>query len=464
MALIRSISGLRGTLGDGLTPITVSHYTAAFSEYLGSGPVVVGRDGRPSGEWIEEIVVGTLRARGIPVWTLGIVPTPTVQFVTQHSNAAGGISISASHNPAEWNGLKFLGSDGTFLDSDACREFFTVADRGPVKPSSDTPVAPRHQITGGVERHLESVLTLPFINLEGLRQRAFTVVVDAVNAAGSWVVPALLEACGCRVVRLFCDGTGIFPHLPEPLPQNLTALSEAVVANGADLGIAVDPDADRLVLVDEKGNPIGEEYTIAAVVDFVLGWERQRDPISNLSAVINLSTTRAVEDVAARYGAAVFRTPVGEINVAKKMREIGAIIGGEGSGGVILPASHYGRDALVGIAIVLSHLLQRGGTLSQLRESLPSYEIVKKRAERPANVKAVDVLKRVLRNHANGAAWNGQDGLRLEFQQSWVHLRGSNTEPIIRVIAEAATAKEAEQLASKYLRHTEKIAAEMAAK
>ncbi len=462
MALIRSISGLRGTIGDGLLPDSIVRYVSAFAEYCGGGTIVVGRDGRPSGEWIEEIVTATLRARGVDVWLLGTVPTPTVQLIVEKTDAVGGIAVSASHNPAEWNGLKFLNRDGIFLDKSECLDFFKIVDKGKREYASWDGAGTRTNIAGAGARHIESILALPFLDLEGLKKRRFKVVVDAVNASGSEIVPALLEACGCEVVRLHCDNSGIFPHPPEPLPENLDGLCAAVVAESADLGIAVDPDADRLVLIDEKGQPFGEEYTITQAVEFILSWVRERDKLSNLSVVVNLSTTRAVEDVAARHGATVVRTPVGEINVARRMKEIGAVIGGEGSGGVILAASHYGRDSLVGIVITLQHLLKHGGTLSELRAALPVYEIVKKKATLPPKVKALDVLRKILKDHSAGSKFNGEDGLKLDFKDSWVHMRSSNTEPIIRVIAEAATADEARDLAARYLRITEKLAAKAA--
>jgi len=463
MALIRSISGLRGTLGDGLTPVSVTRYVEAFAQHVGGGPIVVGRDGRPSGEWIEAIVAGTLQACGVDVWLLGVVPTPTVQLITEKTGAAGGISISASHNPSEWNGLKFLNSDGIFLDREECVAFFAIADKGVREFAPWDAAGHRQFIPGAAERHIEAALSLPFVTLDALRERRFKVVVDAVNASGSEIVPVMLEACGCEVVRLHCDGTGLFPHAPEPLPENLGDLCQAVAEHKADFGVAVDPDADRLVLIDERGEPFGEEYTITQAVEFVLAWERERDILSNLRVVVNLSTTRAVEDVAERYGATVVRTPVGEINVARKMKEIGALIGGEGSGGVILAASHYGRDSLVGLAITLQHLLKRGGTLSELRASLPSYEIVKKKATLPPKVKALPILKKILKDHSEGSTFNGEDGLKLDFEGSWVHMRASNTEPIIRVIAEARTTDEADDLARRYLKITERLASKAAA-
>ncbi|MBC8144422.1 MAG: phosphoglucosamine mutase [bacterium] len=451
MPLIRSISGLRGTIGDSLTPDVVIRYAAAFAEYCGGGTVVIGRDGRPSGSWIEELVIGALRSCGVTAEVLGLAPTPTVQLAVEKSSATGGISITASHNPSEWNGLKFLNAEGIFLGPDECARFFSSVDAG------RAPLA-GWKASGGIRiatdiyaRHIDASLALPFVNARGLNERGFKVVVDAVNASGSHIVPQLLERCGCEVVKLFCDGSGLFPHTPEPLPENLGQLAAAVKEHGADLGIAVDPDADRLVLIDERGEPFGEEYTITQAAEFILGWSRRNDPSAELSVVVNLSTTRAVDDVAERHGARVVRTPVGEINVALEMKRIGAVIGGEGSGGVILSSLHYGRDSLAGIVITLAHLLQFGGTMSALRASLPSYEIVKRKATLGDGVEAAAVLARIQRDGAGGARVSTADGLRLDFDRSWVHMRASNTEPIVRVIAEAPSREEAEELADRYL-------------
>jgi phosphomannomutase len=451
MSLIRSISGLRGIVGDGLTPEVVVRYVASFAEYLGGGPIVVGRDGRPSGGWIEEVVVGTLRARGIDAHVLGMAPTPTVQMATEKSDAWGGISITASHNPSEWNGLKFLNAAGIFLDPEECAAFFAVVDGAADRYAPWDRLGARIEMEGAVRAHVDSTLALPFVDVERLRARRFRVVVDAVNASGSVAIPMLLEECGCEVIRLYCDESGLFPHTPEPVPENLVQLAEAVPMHGADLGVAVDPDADRLVLIDEMGKPIGEEYTITQAADFILGWERRMDAARELRAVVNLSTTRAVEDVAARYNAAVLRTPVGEINVARRMKETGAVIGGEGSGGVILPALHYGRDSLAGVVITLQNLLESGGTMSALREALPSYEIVKKKAPLAGGTDVAALLKSVAHRMDGEARATTDDGLKLDFERSWVHLRSSNTEPIIRVIAEAPTRADAEGLAERFV-------------
>jgi len=455
MPFIRSISGLRGTIGDGLTPDVVARYVAAFIAFCGPGPIIIGRDGRGSGGWIEDVTVGVVRACGSQARVIGVAPTPTVQLATETSDAVGGISITASHNPSQWNGLKFLNHEGIFLSPDECSELFAIADRGPDGYASWENPGDCHNAEGDLARHIEMVLALPFVDVDALRARAFKVVVDAVNASGSVIVPRLLERCGCDVIPLFCDGSGLFPHTPEPLPENLTQLADAVIANGADLGIAVDPDADRLVLIDEHGEPFGEEYTITEVADYILRWERQRDAERELLAVVNLSTTRAVEDVAARYGARVLRTPVGEINVARRMKDVGAVVGGEGSGGVILPGLHYGRDSLAGIIVTLQNLMVHGRTLSSLRADLPSYEIVKRKATLVAGTDSAAMLGAIASAHAAGGRVTTDDGLKLDFERSWVHLRASNTEPIIRVIAEAPTREEAARLADDFLARIE---------
>ncbi len=452
MSFVRSISGLRGTLGDSLTPEIIVRYVSAFAEYTGFAPIVVGHDGRPSGEWIQQIAVGTLVACGVEVRTLGMAPTPTVQMATEKSDAIGGISITASHNPIEWNGLKFLNSDGVFLGPEECEEFFQIVDRDRHSYANHLSIGKIVQATDLVAGHIAAVLELPFLNKADLKARGFRVVVDAVHASGSFMVPELLEALGCDVIRLFCDGSGQFPHTPEPLPQNLGLLCDAVREHSADVGIAVDPDADRLVLIDERGEPFGEEYTITQATDFILSWNRDQNTDSNnaQTVVVNLSTTRAVEDVAARYDGQVVRTAVGEINVVNGMKESGATIGGEGSGGVILADLHYGRDSLVGVAITLANMLKHRGTLSELRAGLPSYEIVKLKTDLPENESPSQVIERIRGKAPSHARLNTVDGLRIDFERSWVHLRASNTEPIMRIIAEAPTPKEAEELAGQY--------------
>ena len=442
-SLIRSISGIRGIVGETLFPETVLTYVAAFASRTGGGPVVLGYDGRPHGRMLTEIARVALQFAGCDVIDCGVVPTPTVQLVTEHSDARGGIAVTASHNPAQWNGLKFLGADGVFLDTAQNVALFEAVD------SRVSPVAPWdrmghvHARAGVLEEHIDRVLAAAPVDRDAIVRRRFRVAVDAVNASGSRIVPMLLERLGCEVIPVACDGSGIFPHTPEPLPQNLQSLGDAVRAQGADLGIAVDPDADRLVLFTEEGRPFGEEYSVTAAADAVFGLLAPRE---GLTAVVNLSTTRAVDDVAARYGARVLRAPVGEINVVQEMRRHDAVIGGEGSGGIIMPAVHAGRDSLVGIALVLHALAAHGGRASEYRASLPHYEI-RKFKYAMEGLDPVAVLSRAA-DAFESERIDTRDGVRIDFAGGWVHLRASNTEPIMRVIAEAPSAGEADALAS----------------
>ena len=460
MSLMVSISGIRGIVGTSLTPETVVKYAAAFAEYCNRGTVVIGRDGRISGKSIAHIVSSTLSQMGCDVIAIGVCPTPTVALGVEMRKAAGGISITASHNPMQWNGMKFLASTGLFLDAEENRVFWTLAAQKPSYPSWDE--HGNHVSDPGlIDAHIENVLSLPYIHVDKVRQRRFKVVVDCVNAAGGVIVPRLLREFGCEVVEMNCDISGVFSHTPEPIPENLTDLAARVRQEHADIGIAVDPDVDRLVLIDEKGEPIGEEYTIASVVQFVLAKEsssRQMSsggvagaqPPDTPRVVVNLSTTRAIDDICAQYGAQLLRTPVGEINVAKKMKEVGALVGGEGSGGVILPASHIGRDAPVGIGLTLQNLAEFGGSVSDLKRSLPQYSITKGKVDlgKLDPDKILDMLQD--KYSAKGKVTTA-DGLKLDFPDSWVHLRKSNTEPIIRIIAEAPEKKEADELVSSFI-------------
>ncbi|MCU0424712.1 MAG: phosphoglucosamine mutase [Candidatus Kapabacteria bacterium] len=453
MPFIRSISGVRATLGDALTPFIIAEYTAAFASYLPPGIVVVGRDGRPSGEWIEKIVCATLAASGREVLELGIVPTPTVQLFAEHQAMAGGISISASHNPVEWNGLKFLNNQGVFLNAEENEGFWKCLEERRFHFVSDQHGESMTTHQNPAAHHTESIMLLPVFsnsgNVELIRNYKFRVVVDAVNASGSHFIPYLLKAFGCEVIPLYCDGTGVFPHTPEPIPDNLGDLAKAVVEHKADFGVAVDPDADRLVLVDERGRVVFEENTIVLSTLSVLRNKQYFGENADAPVVINMSTTQAVADVAAHYGVKVIRTAVGEINVVKAMLEHNSLIGGEGSGGVILPACHAGRDSLVGTALVLLLLAQVKHerpkmTLSSVVNALPHYAMVKHKQEFTGDVAAIfeDVKK-----HFPDATIDTTDGLRLGFPNGWAHLRTSNTEPIIRVIVEATTLQEAEEIA-----------------
>ena len=444
MSLMVSISGLRGVVGPSLTPEVIVRYTAAYAEYCNRGTIILGRDGRITGKSIGHIVSSTLLAMGCDVVAIGVCPTPTVQLAVEKKKAAGGISITASHNPIEWNGLKFLAPTGLFLDADENKAFWSIVEQ---QPRSYLPWDRQGRHTpdpGFLDEHIQNVLSLPYIDIGRVRQRGLRVVVDCVNGAGGVIVPKLLREFGCDVVEMNCDVSGVFAHTPEPIPENLTDLCRRVKEEKADLGIAVDPDVDRLVLINEKGEPFGEEYTIASIVKFVLEKESSRSTKPG-SVVVNLSTTRAVDDVAAKFGYKTVRTAVGEINVAKTMKEIGAIVGGEGSGGVILPASHIGRDAPVGIGLTLQHLAEFGGTLSELKQTMPQYHITKGKIG-VGKSSPDEALNRIKGKFSSAGSINTVDGLKIDFPTSWVHLRKSNTEPIIRIIAEAPTRKEADEL------------------
>ncbi len=456
MSLMVSISGIRGVLGTSLTPEVLVKYVSAYSEYCRRGPVVIGRDGRTTGAAIASLVSGTLQQMGSDVIDLGICPTPTVALAVERLNAAGGISITASHNPMVWNGLKFFASDGLFLDAGQNRDFWDLADRSSrdYVPWDRQGQALRNEQF--IQVHLDAVLEMPVLRRETIQDRRFRVVVDCVNASGGLVVPRLLESLGCTVIPLHCDGSGVFPHTPEPLPENLTQLCSEVKAQRADLGIAVDPDTDRLVLIREDGEPFGEEYTIATCIRFILEQNRMRAGAGAEAppVVVNLSTTRSVDDICAEYHAPLVRTPVGEINVAKKMREVRAIIGGEGSGGVIYPQVHTGRDALVGIGLILQALADFGGPVSALKQSMPQYAITKGRVELGAK-NAAEILGKLAGRFGSEGRLTTDDGVKIDFDRSWVHFRASNTEPIIRIIAEAPDKAGADELVQRFTREIE---------
>lgn len=448
MSFIRSISGLRATLGDDLTPRIVADYACAAASVLPEGAIAVGRDGRPSGEWIESIVVASLQACGRAVVRLGVVPTPTVQLYAERPEMAGGIAITASHNPAPWNGLKFINERGVFMDAEENRRLWESVD------ASSAPLV--HSQRGGavvegedaLATHIAAVLALPFLHTDhpcrqAIAARRPKAVVDAVNSSGSAFAPALLRALGCEVVELYCDGSGDFPHTPEPLPENLGDLARAVAEHRADIGIAVDPDADRLVIIDEQGNPIGEESTVVIAAEVMLRYA-SLFPAYTPAAVVNLSTTMAVEHLARRHGAAAYRSPVGEINVVNEMQRTNALVGGEGSGGVIVPAVHSGRDSLVGIALAMAFLAESGTALSQAVSTLPRPSMVKTKFPFSGSIHSFVESARTL--FADGWDIDLRDGLRAASATEWVQLRSSNTEPIVRVIAEAPTRERATEL------------------
>lgn len=438
--LMVSISGIRGIVGDDLEPDVIVKYTNAFAEFVGNGKVVVGRDARITGEMVNQIVTGTLLAKGLDVIDIGICPTPTVQYTVKTLHAHGGIAISASHNPNEWNALKLLNSTGQFMSPDEHEVMENYLDKTSPYKSWDK-IGTRTLYSEGLTDHIKAVLSLPLINPEKIKSKKFRVIADCVNGAGAYCIPDLLRLFGCEVIELNCEKTGIFPRLPEPLPENLTDTMKAVKEHKANFAVVVDPDVDRLVLITDKGEPFSEENTITQAVKFVLS----KTP-GNVA--INLSTTRAVEDVASALNCKVFRAPVGEANVVKKMKEVEAIIGGEGSGGVIYPALHYGRDALVGVALTLQHLAEENCKLSELKEQLPKYFIAKKKIDLK-NISPDKVIEQMIKKYSFENI-NTEDGLRIDLKDHWVHFRKSNTEPIIRIITESKDEEYSKQLSEKY--------------
>ena len=439
--LMPGVSGIRGIIGDGLDPEVIVRYTAAYADFCGRGKIVLGSDGRITGEMVRNIVIGTLLAKGNDVIDIGICPTPTVLFNVKKLKAAGGIQISASHNPNQWNALKLLNSKGEFMTPEENVQMLALLEDSINKFVEWNKLGKLTEYTKGLDDHIESVLKMDYINVPKIRRRKFKVLLDCVNGAGAYSMPKFLQKFGCEVIQMNCEKTGIFPRLPEPIPENLTATMKAVKKHKADIGIVVDPDVDRLVLITEKGEPFGEENTITQAVKFYLSKKKG-------NAVVNLSTTRAVDDVAKEFGCKVFRSPVGEANVVKKMKEVKAVIGGEGSGGVILPKVVFGRDALTGTAIMLQHLFELGGKMSQLKKSLPQYFITKKKIEL-GKLNPDKVIEKLVKKYKSEQI-NLEDGLRIDFPDHWVHFRKSNTEPVIRCIVEARTSEESEYLADKY--------------
>ncbi|CAM3667812.1 phosphoglucosamine mutase [Mucilaginibacter galii] len=448
LTLIKSISGIRGTIGgaagNGLTPLDIVKFTAAFGAWAvkktGIRKIIIGRDARLSGAMVNNLVIGTLQGLGIDVIDLGLSTTPTVEIAVPAEQAAGGIILTASHNPKQWNALKLLNATGEFITDVDGKEVLDIAE------SSDFDFAEVDDLgmvtvnDTYLQKHIDEILALPLVDAEAIAKADFKVVVDAVNSTGGIFVPALLEALGVKTVhKLFCDPTGHFPHNPEPLPENLTELSKQVLANQADLGIAVDPDVDRLCFVCEDGKMFGEEYTLVAVADYVLQHTKG-------NTVSNLSSTRALRDVTERAGGEYHAAAVGEVNVVTKMKEVNAVIGGEGNGGVIYPDTHYGRDALAGIALFLTHLAKYGKPVSALRASYPSYFISKNKIELTAGMD-IDALLIKVEEKYMAQPHSTIDGLKIEFDKQWVHLRKSNTEPIIRIYSEAETEDAANALA-----------------
>jgi phosphomannomutase len=439
---MRSVSGVRGIVGTDLTPEVVSRYAGAFARVVADGggaAVVLARDSRTSGPAFADAARAGLRAAGLAVIDCGMVPTPTAQLAVEHHGAGGGIVITASHNPVEWNALKFVGSDGMFLDRTTIERLFAVVDAGGLRWAPWDGLGGVAEDASAVRRHIEAVLALPFVAVEAIRRRALHVVLDCVRGAGATIMPDLLATLGCRVETIDLEPDGRFPRAPEPVPANLHGLGAAVREHGADLGIAVDPDVDRLALVDGEGRAIGEDYTLAFAVRAVL--ERAAGPV-----VVNLSTSLVVDDVGKDFGITVGRAPVGEANVARAMRDAGAVVGGEGNGGVMLPALHIGRDAPLAAALVLDLVSRSGKTVAELVAAAPRYVIVK--AKTPRGPDLAPVYAGLERAFAD-ATTDRQDGLRLAWPSRWLHVRPSGTEPIVRLIAEAPTEQDARALVAR---------------
>ena len=436
--LMVSVSGIRGIIGDGIDPKTIVKYASAYADFCGNGKIVVGSDGRISGEMVKHSLIGTLLAKGNDVVDIGICPTPTVLYNVTKLGAVGGIQISASHNPNEWNALKLLNSKGEFMTPDENKQMLKSLETSENSFEAWNELGKLTNYSEGLKNHINDVFKLELIDKDLIRSKKFKVVVDCVNGAGSYVMPEFLKDLGCEVIESDCEKSGIFPRLPEPIPENLTKTMQAVKNSNADLAIVVDPDVDRLVLITDKGEPFIEENTITLAAKHVLSKTKG-------DVVVNLSTTRAIDDVAKAEDCKVFRSPVGEANVVKLMKEKNAVIGGEGSGGVIYPALHYGRDALVGTVLTLQHLAETGKKLSEIKEELPQY-FISKRKITLGNVNPDDIVKKLTDKYSTEKI-NTDDGLRIDFEDHWVHFRKSNTEPIIRCIAEAET----EDLANKYI-------------
>ena len=462
--LIASVSGIRGIFGNGLDPEALVRYAGAYAAWTrrravaaGRDPVVVvGRDARVTGEVCASIVAATLRSAGVDVVDAGLATTPTVEMAVAALGASGGVVLSASHNPPEWNALKLLDEKGEFLGPEEGREVLRFAESG------QAVVAPWNAL-GSYRRedfldyHIDRILALDYIDAEAIRRRDFSVAIDAVNSVGGVALPALLKRLGVREERmrcLHCAPTGLFAHPAEPLPEHLVELTDVVAETGADVGLAVDPDADRLALVADGGAYMGEELTQVIAAEFV--WGFRPGPFAT-----NLSSSRAIDDVAASFGHLVFRAPVGEIHVVRKMQETGAVLGGEGNGGVILPDLHYGRDALAGAALVLQHMANRGEALSAMQARLPQYALSKNKA--PIGDRDPDALLTALATRYRDADANTEDGLKIDFADAWVHLRKSNTEPIVRLYAEAPSKDRADALAARFLAEIEEITAALKA-
>ena len=453
MSLIKSISGIRGTIGgkvgDNLTPLDVVKFTSAFGSWLQNNKgkkdltLVIGRDARISGQMVSSLVSATLQGLGIHVIDLGLSTTPTVEVMVPELGADGGIILTASHNPKQWNALKLLNEKGEFINGENGAEVLVLAEREDFGYAEVDNLGKYKTREDGFAVHIAKILALPMVDAEAVKAKKFKVVLDAVNSTGGMALPPLLEQLGCEVVKLYCEPNGHFPHNPEPLKEHLTDICDLVKKEKADLGIVVDPDVDRLALIDEKGEMFGEEYTLVAVADYLL---RHKKGV----AVSNLSSSRALRDVAKTHDSEYFASAVGEVNVVTLMKEKNAVIGGEGNGGIIYPDLHYGRDSLVGAALFLTHLAKENKSVSELRATYPAYFMGKKKIELTPEINVDEVLEKIKTKYQNEEI-STIDGVKIDFAENWVHLRKSNTEPIIRIYTEAKSQKEADELGDRFI-------------
>ena len=460
MTLIKSISGIRGTIGgkpnEGLSPVDIVRFTSAYGVWLKSDAnkrlkVVIGRDARISGEMLSNLVVGTLQGLGIDVIDLGFSTTPTVEIAVPMEGAQGGIILTASHNPKQWNALKLLNEKGEFISEKDGADLLAIAEKNAFDYAEVDDLGTYKKEESYLQKHVQSILDIDLVDVEAIKSKNFTVAIDCVNSTGGIFLPALLKALGVNnIIELYCEPNGQFPHNPEPLPENLTEIAKQVVEQKADVGFVVDPDVDRLCMVCENGEMFGEEYTLVVIADYIL----KHTPGNTVS---NLSSTRALRDVTEKNGGKYFAAAVGEVNVVSKMKENNAVIGGEGNGGVIYPASHYGRDALVGIALFLSHFATAGfKTCSELRASYPNYFISKNKIELTPQINVDAILVAVAEKYKNEDV-NTIDGVKIDFADGWVHLRKSNTEPIIRIYSENKTMEAADKMAQQIINDVKSI-------
>lgn len=459
MTLMKSISGIRGTIGgkagEGFTPVDIVECTAAYAKVIRENfkkpSVVVGRDGRMTGEMVNALVVSTLMTMGINVMDVGLSTTPTVEMCVKKLGCQGGIILTASHNPKEWNALKFLNENGEFISEEQGHEILNLVNKRDFEFVQLDHIGNYEQVNNTIDFHIDEILRLDYILVEKIKEKKFNIVVDCINSTGAISVIPLLKHLGCTVVAINDSITGNFAHNPEPLPEHLTELSQHVISINADMGISIDPDVDRLAFVCEDGTMFGEEYTLVACADYILS-------IKKGNTVSNLSSTRALRDVTISKNGIYFPSKVGEVNVVKKMKEVHAVIGGEGNGGIILPDLHYGRDALVGIAIFLSLLVDKNLTLTQLKKSYPQYFMTKDKIE--LGKFPVNELMKKLQSLYKSHNINTEDGMKIDFENSWVHMRTSNTEPIMRIYAEAKTSSESKELVDKFKAEIKKITSE----